>query len=71
MSIPLDKKEIDTLIKSIDGKDYQYKCKDEPIASFCNSKKCVLQEYGVGDDELPGAEIKEIQNMTQTHHYFM
>ena len=58
---PLDKKEIDTLIKSIDGKDYQYKCKDEPIASFCNSKKCVLQEYGVGDDELPGAEIKEIQ----------
>ena len=58
---PLDKKEIDTLIKSIEGKDYQYKCKDEPIASFCNSKKCVLQEYGVGDDELPGAEIKEIQ----------
>ena len=58
---PLDKKEIDTLIKSIDGKEYQYKCKDEPIASFCNAKKCVLQEYGVGDDELPGAEIKEIQ----------
>ena len=58
---PLDKKEIDTLIKSIDGKEYNYKCKDEPIASFCNSKKCVLQEYGVGDDELPGAEIKEIQ----------
>ena len=35
---PLDKKEIDTLIKSIDGKEYNYKCKDEPIASFCNSK---------------------------------
>jgi len=59
---PLDKKEIDTIIKSIDGKDYQYKCKDEPIASFCNSKKCVLQEFGIGDDEVPGVtEIKEIQ----------
>ena len=34
---PLDKKEMDVLIKSITGKDYQYKCKDEPIVSFCNS----------------------------------
>jgi hypothetical protein len=41
---PLDKKEMDDLIKSINGKDYQYKCKDEPIASFCNSKLCVKQE---------------------------
>lgn len=57
---PMDKSEIDGVIKSIDGKDYQYKCKDEPIASFCNAKKCVLQEYGVGDD-VPGVEIKEIQ----------
>lgn len=31
---PLDKKEMDDLIKSITGKDYQYKCKDEPIVSF-------------------------------------
>ena len=46
---PIDKKEVDTLIKSIDGKEYNYKCKDEPIASFCNSKKCVMQEFGVGD----------------------
>ena len=57
---PLDKKEIDTLIKSIDGKEYNYKCKDEPIASFCNSKKCVMQEFGVGDG-VPEVEIKEIQ----------
>jgi hypothetical protein len=57
---PLDKKEVDTLIKSIDGKEYNYKCKDEPIASFCNSKKCVMQEFGVGDG-VPETEIKEIQ----------
>jgi hypothetical protein len=57
---PLDKKEVDTLIKSIEGKEYNYKCKDEPIASFCNSKKCVMQEFGVGDG-LPETEIKEIQ----------
>ena len=57
---PLDKKEVDTLIKSIDGKDYNYKCKDEPIVSYCNSKKCVMQEFGVGDG-VPDVEIKEIQ----------
>jgi len=57
---PLDKKEIDILIKSIDKKDYNYKCKDEPIASFCNSTKCVFQEFGVGDGG-PGPEIKELK----------
>ena len=61
---PLDKKEVDILIKSITGKEYQYKCKDEPIASFCNSKKCIKQEFGVGDDFSPGLEIKEIQKYT-------
>jgi len=58
---PVDTSEVDSIINSLDKKDYQYKCKDEPIASFCNSKKCVLQEFGVGGDELPGAEIIEIQ----------
>ena len=57
---PLDKKEVDTLIKSIDGKEYNYKCKDEPIVSYCNAKKCVLQDFGVGDG-VPETEIKEIQ----------
>jgi hypothetical protein len=61
---PLDKKEMDDLIKSITGKDYQYKCKDEPIVSFCNSRKCVRQEFGIGDDFSPGLEIKEIQKYT-------
>ena len=57
---PMDKSEIDGVIKSIDGKDYQYKCKDEPIASFCNAKKCALQEFGVGDN-APTPEISEIR----------
>ena len=57
---PLDKTEMDIIIGSIDKKDYQYKCKDEPIQSFCDAKKCVLQEFGVGDG-APGPEIKEIR----------
>jgi phosphoglycolate phosphatase-like HAD superfamily hydrolase len=57
---PLERNEIQILIKSVNKKEYQYKCKDEPIQSFCNSKLCVLQEFGVGDG-APSPEITEIR----------
>jgi len=60
MSPPLDANEINTLIGSLDSKDYNYKCKDEPIHSFCDAKKCALKEYGVGDN-APTPEITEIR----------
>tara|TARA_Y100000296_G_scaffold71171_1_gene86419 strand:- start:4155 stop:4892 length:738 start_codon:yes stop_codon:yes gene_type:complete len=60
MEPPLDVGEINTLIESLDGKDYRYKCKDEPVNSFCNAKKCSMREFGVGDN-TPTPEIKEIR----------
>jgi len=60
MDPPLDASEINTLIGSLDSKDYQYKCKDEPIHSFCDAKKCALREFGVGDN-APTPEISEIR----------
>tara|TARA_R110000737_G_scaffold34219_2_gene52626 strand:- start:2811 stop:4349 length:1539 start_codon:yes stop_codon:yes gene_type:complete len=60
MSPPLDANEINTLIGSLDSKDYNYKCKDEPIHSFCDAKKCALREFGVGDN-APTPEITEIR----------
>ena len=60
MQPPLDVTEIKTLIGSLDSKEYNYKCKDEPIHSFCDSKKCALQEFGVGDN-VPAPEIAEIR----------
>ena len=60
MRPPLDVTEVNTLIESVDSKDYHYKCKDEPIHSFCDSKKCALQKFGVGDD-VPAPEIAEIR----------
>ena len=50
MTPPLDATEINTLIGSLDSKEYNYKCKDEPIHSFCDAKKCALQQFGVGDN---------------------
>ena len=57
---PLPKGELDKVIESIRKTDYNYKCKDAPIESFCDPKKCVLQKFGVGDG-VPGPEIKEIK----------
>ena len=60
MRPPLDVTEIKVLIGSLDSKEYNYKCKDEPIHSFCDAKKCALQEFGVGDN-VPAPEITEIR----------
>ena len=60
MTPPLDATEINTLIGSLDSKEYNYKCKDEPIHSCCDSKKCALQKFGVGDN-TPPPEIAEIR----------
>ena len=60
MDPPLDANEINTLIGSLESKDYNYKCKDEPIHSFCDAKKCALKEFGVGDN-APAPEISEIR----------
>ena len=68
MTPPLDATEINTLIGSLDSKEYNYKCKDEPIHSFCDAKKCALKEFGVGDN-APAPEISEIRNMTLIRQY--
>ena len=60
MKPPLDATEIETLNESLNEKEYHYKCKDEPIASFCDAKKCVTREFGVGDN-APVPEMSEIR----------
>ena len=58
---PLAEKEIqDTIMKSLDKKDYNYGCKNEPLASFCNAKKCRNQKFGIGKGHIP-IVIEEIQ----------
>lgn len=60
MKPPCDSPEMVKTIASVKNKDYHYKCKDEPIFSFCNAKKCITREFGVGDD-APVPEITEIR----------
>ena len=46
---PLPAQEVLALIKTLQKKDYNYKCSDEPIRSYCNRNKCLGCRYGVGE----------------------
>jgi hypothetical protein len=60
MKPPLTPSEMKGLEKSLSNKEYRYKCKQEPIVSFCESKICGSREFGVGDD-APVPEINKIK----------
>jgi hypothetical protein len=46
MRPPLGNKEVDSVIASLDSKKYQYKCKDQPMASHCDANLCRTRLYG-------------------------
>ena len=59
---PLDPKELNTLIKQHQKTDYKYKCKDQPMCSFCDSSQCRKREFGIGGDfEFGFDSIKKYQ----------
>jgi hypothetical protein len=43
--------ELATLAKSLERKDYAYRCKQAPIAQHCNRRACLKRHYGVGQTE--------------------
>jgi hypothetical protein len=59
ISPPLDHQEVNGVIKSISGKDYQYKCKDTPICDFCDPVTCATRKYGIGN----GVLMPELSNL--------
>lgn len=44
----LNMKEVETIIKTVNRKEYFYKCKEYPICQFCNKVECYNRKYGVG-----------------------
>jgi hypothetical protein len=50
MKPPLDHREVGAVVKALDKKGYMYKCKDQPIVSYCNVNLCKTRKHGVGSD---------------------
>ncbi len=44
---PLTSGEVDTIIRSLDRKEYYYRCHEEPMVSFCNSQICRTRKFGI------------------------
>jgi len=47
---PLPFREVAALVKSIQGKEYFYPCKNEPLCSHCSKSACKRAKYGIGGD---------------------
>lgn len=49
---PVDSKELETtILNSLRKKDYLYKCREHPCASFCNKEECKQREFGIGKQD--------------------
>jgi hypothetical protein len=44
---PLPEEEINGIIRSLEKKDYEYTCKQEPMASHCNAAMCRGRKFGI------------------------
>lgn len=45
---PLPLNEVNMVSKQLQKKDYAYRCKDAPIAAYCNAELCRTRKFGVG-----------------------
>ena len=50
MERPLGSQQVQKTIRQHEKKDYQYKCKDQPMCGVCSSIQCRTRPYGIGDD---------------------
>jgi hypothetical protein len=51
MAPPLPFKEVTTIIKQLQKKDYFFTCNRPPICGRCNKELCKLREFGIGQSE--------------------
>lgn len=67
---PLSLQEVQAISKSVAKKDYEYKCKEQPICSYCNHTECKTREFGVGGAG-DGSGIEHLQKYeTDPVHWY-
>jgi hypothetical protein len=49
VSPSLGSREVEALIKSLENRQYQYKCDEEPLCSHCDRKTCLTLPFGIGN----------------------
>lgn len=62
---PLPFQEVGDIAKSLKRKDYNYACKKQPLAGFCNREICRSRPYGIGASTGPEDPGVMIDGLTQ------
>jgi hypothetical protein len=44
---PLSDTALRTIMGSVNSGEYKYRCKEEPLASFCNAAECAQRKFGI------------------------
>jgi len=62
---PLPFQEVADIAKSLKRKDYNFPCKKQPLAGFCNREICRARPYGIGASTGPEDPGVMIDGLTQ------
>jgi hypothetical protein len=63
MNKPLSFTQVEKTIKQHTKTDYKFKCKDQPMCSFCNAPECRKREFGIGGNyEHRFSDLKKYQS---------
>jgi hypothetical protein len=54
---PLNLYDVGKVVKSLQKKNYQYLCKQQPMCAACDKETCLTRKFGVGGGEAAGAAI--------------
>jgi hypothetical protein len=57
LSDPLGQKELRQITGSVNRRDYNYKCREEPCRSLCNRELCRTREFGITDGDSKANEL--------------
>lgn len=60
MNPPLSSEEVEAVKASLDRRDYNYKCSEQPIVRYCNAVKCRSCKFGVAS----GSDIPLLSSLT-------
>lgn len=66
MTPPLTPQEVVGTINSLKKKEYNYTCKSQPIAPFCNAVKCRTREFGVGGGDIGMPKLGSLTKIETT-----
>ena len=71
---PVNADELGSIIVSVTDNEFNYKCKDIPCKTYCDSSECSKREYGVGREKgghFTGLDYGKIIRMMSDDPYYI